>query len=792
MKRIFEIVLSLLTLCSVQAQERIGLVTNLEGNPVDMATVVLFAGEKQVAATVTDTTGRFIISVADGEYIIKVRNIMYKPLEQRINIQLQTDTLGFFKLEESLVNLDEVVVSAPTLTRKADRFVMRINTPFMLNKDASEVLRLAPGVWIDNSGVSINGMKGVKVFINERELKLKEQDLVAYLRSMRSSDISRVEVIPLAGSEYSADSRGGVIKIILRKQTENGLNGNVMVKTLKGIDVSSDSPSGSANAHMGKWTFNAFASGNFMCKGKSKMNSTRVYSEDDGADFYSQSETNKKQNDGIGRLGVVYQADKRNNIGAEVEYSLKERRMPSLSETVNEQKGIAINTISNYNQREDNKNMTIAFNYTHKIDTLGSVLKFVSDYTDKKVTGNNDYHSIYEMPNMVVDSIYRNNTLSKYKVFSADMMLSKKINERLKFSTGAKYTRNDMYDTTRYRSYYLSDWKTLDDYSFSLRYRENIVAFYGTFAAELHRLSFSAGLRGEYTFINDRKNDSRKSYFDIFPNANITYSFNAMRTFMLIGQYSRNIERPNFWYLNPNRVQYSEYSYMTGNPDLNAVYIHRLNLTAVYKYRYTLTIGGNLHRNLIREVCKIDPFNEDITYITPENHYLENHYFIALNIPLQPTDYLSVNANLVGVKQDIQLTKDDDKASHYLYFANLTTNITLPADFYFEISYNGVSRLYSGNAGVNPRQLFHASLKKQFLEGRLTASLGMNNIFNSKASYFSNTERFTINTSGREPHSSRYIKLGLQYNFKSGKSFKAKKIKYASEEEQKRLKKQNN
>ena len=64
--------------------------------------------------------------------------------------------------------------------------------------------------------------------------------------------------------------------------------------------------------------------------------------------------------------------------------------------------------------------------------------------------------------------------------------------------------------------------------------------------------------------------------------------------------------------------------------------INRFSVTLVYNYRYTVTVGGNLHHDLIREFCKQDVANPDVSYITYENHDRENHWFVAVSLPYQP------------------------------------------------------------------------------------------------------------------------------------------------------------
>jgi outer membrane receptor for ferrienterochelin and colicin len=771
------------------AQERTGYVTDPEGEPVDLATVTLFAGDRQMAVAVTDSLGRFTLPVAEGIYTLRIRNIACEPLEQTVHIASGTVDLGRWEMAEAVVSLPEVAVTAPIITREADRFVMYIQkTPLMLNKDAAELLRLSPGVWIDDSGISINGMKGVKVFINERELKLPDSRMSAYLRNFSSPDIARMEIIPQAGAEYGADSRGGVIKIILRRQTDNGMSGNVLLNTSQSKSLSDLYSSATLNARVGALTLNAFASGNGRPKEDSQWIAERIFNSEKESAFHSQSDMARKTYAGMGRLGAVYDINSRHTVGAEMEFDVKDTEMPSSAQTAINAGGLAVNGTSEYRQDENDRNLSAVFNYVYRLDTLGSVVKLIADYTEKKVSGKNTYHSLSEVQGMVagrIDSVYGSNTSAAYGVFTADLSVGKLLSGGMKFSAGAKYTRNKLSDTLLYESHSAP----LPAYSFMMDYTEDVAAMYGIFSISRDGWNISAGLRGEYTQVGGTRENMRRSYLDLFPNLSVAYSFNAMRTFMLIGQYTRNIRRPEFRYLNPSRIQYSDYSYMQGNPALQPTYLNRFGITAVYRYRYILSAGGTMHRNLIREVCKIDPFNPDVTYVTPENHHAENHYYAALMFPLRLAAWCELNVNLIGVKQDIRGTEDGEKRAHYLYFNNLAASVTLPAKCYLEVLYSGTSRLYSANAGIAPSHLFHASLKKSCFSDRLTASVGVHNIFDRKASYFSETARFTMLSDERSGGASRHIKIGLQYHFNRGKSFRRRAVESASATEKERLRK---
>lgn len=56
-------------------------------------------------------------------------------------------------------------------------------------KDGTELLSQAPGVWLSDETISINGAQGTKVFVDDREIRLTGEELLAYLRSLKSEDI---------------------------------------------------------------------------------------------------------------------------------------------------------------------------------------------------------------------------------------------------------------------------------------------------------------------------------------------------------------------------------------------------------------------------------------------------------------------------------------------------------------------------------------------------------------------------------------------------------------------------
>lgn len=790
MKTLLLLVLLCPLLTAAQTRTYKGRIEGPAGERVSFATVILLRGGLQTAGTTADSLGRFSFAAQPGEYDLQVRHLAYRTLERPLTLT-GTDDPEPIRLQEAATTVEEVVVEAVAVERLADRFVMTVGdaTP-LAGKDATELLRQAPGVWLDDNGVAINGAKGTKVFVDEREQHLDADKTADYLRTLSAADIARIEVIPQAGAEYAADARGGVVRIVLRRRRSNGMNGSLTLATSQGGRIANYAPSATLAAHAGRWTLNGAVSGLFTPRGEGRYDESRAYPSD-AVHFAGVSRLDSRSDFGTFRLGAFYDLTPRHTIGAEAEYAVGDSRVPSTAKTAVTRQGTETAATSRYRQTGDEGTLSAAFNYVWKIDTAGSAFKVLMDYTRRRSTGDNGYFTQFDSGARHRDTAYRSATAARYDILSAETALDRRYGQGLTLRAGMKYTRNRMDDDALYEGKTADGWQTRPAYSHVLAYTEQIGAAYLTLGADVGGWNLSAGLRGEYTGTEGRGGEVHKSYFDLFPHASATVALNGIRTWMLAMQYSRNISRPAFRSLNPARIQFSDYNYQIGNPALRPTYIHRASLTAIWRYRYTLTVGCNLHHDLIREVSRLDADHPDVSYIVPENHHTENHWFVALNAPVKLRRGWTLTVSAVGVKQDIRLERNGPLAEHYLLFANATTGVELPGKFYAELSYSGHTRLYSGNSEVEGRHTLGAALKKRLCRDRLVVSLAVENITGANEAYVSRTESFTRRMTGYSPWSTRRCKLSLTWNFRSGSEFKTRKIESAAAGERSRLRENN-
>lgn len=780
--------------------------------PIGYVTAVLLRNGEQAAGSTSDAAGRFVLEADTGRYTLVLRHISYQSIEREVEIGAEDRDLGDIELVANAIA--GVTVTAQSITRQADRYVLTVsNSPAMAGENATELLARAPGVWLGEKEISINGSGGTKVYVDGRELKGSAEETAAYLRSMTAADIERVEVVPLAGAEFSADTRGGAILITLRRRRNNGLDGNLQLSSTQGKWAASYAPSGRISVRTGRWTLSGSGSGELAPRIENKFSEQREQ-QGEQLDFNSISTSKSRSNQGRGRFSAIYDPSPNHSAGIELEYTTRSTRMPIHAFSAQE----STLSQSRYDQHISGSTFTATGNYSWKIDTLGSQFKLIADYTRYTSDGKNDYtttiqedrrlQNVCDLDYSAVktirdsmnrdsgifsttssttsrDSVYRSAINSTYNMLAADAGVTYKLPHSLTLRSGVRYTRNAMKDGSHYETQTGGEWQPLTTFSYQQHYTEQIAAAYASLSAQIGHWDLSAGIRGEYTAISGTGVD--RSYFEIFPNLSVNYALNDLRTWMLVAQWGRNIERPTFAALNPARIQISDYNWQSGNPALRPTYIQRFSLTTVWKYRYTLTIGGNLHHNLIREVARQEEDNAAVIYIRPENHYTENHWFIAVNAPLKITRWWNLTINAVGVMQRIRLTRSDIPSTHYLLFTSAISSFTLPAGFFVEATYRGQSRLYSGNSEVGRRHTLGVTLKKQFLERQLTLFVTADNLTDRPWEFASTTDGMRRTIDSRQGWSQRSWKAGVSWNFRSGKKFRQQKIESAAGTERKRL-----
>ena len=758
----------------------VGKVQDEDGAAIAYATVVALKDNRQITGTTTDEQGSFALRLDAGEYTLLTEFLGYEPDKRIINIGSGTD-LGVITLRQSSVEIAGMAVTAQIIKREADRFVVDVaNMASALGKDGVELLEAAPAVFINDDQISINGKSGTKVYVNDRELKYSKEQLIAYLRALKSEDIRTIEVVPQSGADYDADSAGGIIKITLKRRRDDGIIGNISFSTRQSDLIHNYVPSASINYHSGKWTLNA--SGWY-----SGSNQTTIVSEKTnyfaGDKQLTAGTTNRYNSQwGGANVGVIFDINNRHSLGAEVNYYDGGNIAPTASTTHLVAEQSVIDSRSNYRTRSNNRGVSATLNYIIKFDSLGSKLKILADYNYDSSHSNNGYRTLKDYMQgetllRSVDSLYRDRSATDYNVTTVNIGYEKVFSPKITLKTGAKYTNNIMVSNATY--HYRDEneqWIERSGYGYDERYTEHIAAAYITTNAKLGRWGLAAGLRGEYTHTSGRGNVVRQDYFSLFPNANVSVALKKDQSYSMVLQYARTIRRPNFWALNPERTQISEYSYQCGNPYLRPQFANDISLTFVMKYKYSITLGAILRTDELQQMIKSDAENPDINYIINENLRSSQNYYLTANLPFQLTKWWTLNLNATAIYNGVRIDNNSPQRYRFMANGNVQTTFTLPKKFFIDLSYHGMSNHYIANIVLRHSHRLNFTLKKRLLDNALTLSAGVHNIIPVKNTFVATTEAMSRTLNNRQPWSQPTFVFSASWSFNKGKQFAQKSI----------------
>lgn len=433
---------------AAQLHPATGRVVTEEGQAVEYATVVLLQNGEQVTGMATDTEGRFTLEVPAGDYTLSVLYLGYEPLTREVRVEQRND-LGDLTLKSAATRIDEVVVTGQLIRREADRYVMDVaNAPAAIGKDGVELLKLAPGIWIDGEKISVNGKTGPKVYVNDRELHMEPQQLLSYLASLRADEIRKIEVVPQTGADYDADSSGGIIRITLKKRRERGTEGSVSLTGRTSERENMLAPRVNVNHHSGRFDLYASGWGNLRKASFLSDEQTRYTTADTQIEAHSRKK-DRGRNFGF-RAGGIYEFSPAHSIGLEAEYWYDRDKGSTDSRTDFTAGGLATLSESRYDTRSTANGLSTTFNYIWKIDTLGSTLKFLADYNFRDSDTDNDNRTRIAAPDRTLDSLYRDRATARYNVLTATLALEKNFTPKVSLRAGAKYTCNIMHNDALY------------------------------------------------------------------------------------------------------------------------------------------------------------------------------------------------------------------------------------------------------------------------------------------------------------------------------------------------------
>jgi len=708
--------------------------------PLEYATIAMISkrDNKVINGTITDQTGFFKIkNVEFGMYNIDITFIGYKT--KRIeNVAIRQNDknidLGNINLEPAVEEIGEAVVVAdrPTMTYKIDKKVINVSQQHTsASGTAVEILESIPSVTVDIEGnVSLRGSTSFTVLIDNKPTVLDPSDA---LSQIPASAIENIEVITNPSAKYDPDGTSGIINIITKKNKLQGFNGilnlNAGMFERYGGDFLLNWRKERINVFFGADFNNRNMEGSRNTDNRTIYNDTTSYVLSDG-DF------NRGGRSYSVRGGFDLTLNPNNSLNFEARVGDRSRISSSFTDYEEYTNPVSYNNL--YTSIEDSERGGLYYNlslgYTHKFLKKGHELYTLLNYR----SDDSEEESLNELTDIsgVLTSGQRSLESGSGKSYRAqiDYTLPLTGNNKLEAGYTARIDNDDNLAEMYQYNPTTEEFDYMTDFMHDVSHESNIQAVYGIYSGDIGKFGYQGGLRGEYTYRNITLIESGESSiidrFDIFPS--VHFSYNTEKENQIMASYSRRIQRPRGWYLEPFLTWSDAYNVRIGNPDLNPEYIDSYELSYLYKFgrnTFSTDVYYRVTNNKIERTRSV--YEENVFLSSFEN--VGNDYSLGielmLGLDILKWWHLDLMGNVYDYKVEGELLGRDFSESSFNW--NTRFNNTLRLGKTTRVQLNGMYNSPTVSAQGERDGFFMTNLavRQSFYKNKLAATLQVRDVF---------------------------------------------------------------
>ena len=712
--------------------------------------------------------------------------------------------LGNIKLVTDLQQLQNVTVTAskPLLQLYLDKKVYNVEKDITsTGGTALDVMKNVPSVNVDIDGnVSLRNAPP-QIFVDGRPTTLS-------LDQIPADQITSIEIMTNPSAKYDASGGGaGILNIVLKKNRRSGYNGNIRA----GID-SRARPSVGGDINIRQNKINLFASGMFnLRKSINTVSSNRTDIFANSMAHFNQS--NAPINKGFftfGRLGMDYFIDNRNTLtlsGNIARGRFKNKDLIDIyRDTISPAATIIETGMRNLMSVTDFKNYGTSLSYKHNFAKSGKELTADINYNYSNNFNTSDYSSRYYdiNKNPISMSIERSSgggttrNLTIQSDFINPISQTKKMEMGLRMGLRGYNSNNDNFIDS------LGNYIYKPALNVKYKYDDAVYAAYLSYSQQIKDFSFQLGLRLESSRYNGNLTTQSQHFSNqypasLFPSMFLTQKLGKRSDIQL--NYSRKINRPNFFQLIPF-VDYSDSLNLSiGNPDLIPEFTNLVELAFQTQYGKANSVLINLYGrhtdNLITRYQyknkNSDPLKSDSVLFSSYANANRSYTFgIELTGKNKFTKWWDLTTNVNLFNSTIKagnLAGTSDK-SQFSWFAKLNNNFKLPKNFSIQLTGDYQAKtlvpLNSGRGGgggggqmfgggsqpvaqgyIKPIYSADIAIKKEFLKNNAASlTLQFSDIFRTKKYDTHSESAFFVqdNSRRRDPQVVR-----LNFNWRFGK-----------------------
>ena len=661
--------------------------------------------DKLVTGGISDEMGVFTIEkVPAGSYKLLLEYLGYAPLiVDNVKVMVDKDAqvdgvsgstssvkeapmldLGVFYLTISVEQLQEVelIEEKPYVVQGIDRKIFNVDQDITSSGGtAIELMEKLPSVQVDMDGnISLRGSDQVRLYVDGKPSMLSSSEL---LETMPSSMIESIELITNPSAKYSPEGMAGIINIVLKKNKKAGFNGNVSASY--GFP---NRKNFTALVNRRSEKLNIFGSYSYMDR-EGAVESTsekHTYFTEDTFHLYQEKWGVNTRKSHTFKGGLDYSPNETTSISLQAKYT------PSIRTNLDtvHYNGTTIDGPFEYDRisNGDTNREHMSVDLSAKKDWENGLHL---DFTLNKSHNTNDKENTYkERIPLDVEPIGRALNLDQ---LLTNMRYDDQLESKVDFSYGTEDdgkwewgigTRVRKIDQDQYSE---TDSLLTGEFSPDLGlnnhfvFEDQVHSAYATYAKSIGVWSFQAGLRAEQVYtesnleflaldtltnISERRDSlNTTNYFEMYPSLHLTYSLDESTSIQ--ASYTRRVNRPGFWALNPFPEYSDPYNLRMGNPYLKPEFINAFEI-GYQKFAKGTSFSASVYakdvNNMMRRFITVDENN--VSTVRREN--LNGSFDIGLEFmwskQLTEAFNFMVSSNVYHSKMDASnLTDEYDEST---------------------------------------------------------------------------------------------------------------------------------
>ncbi len=785
-----------------------GKVIDSAGKPVAQASVVLLQSKVDSSSKkkkpillkggTTDNNGDFSFSELPlfNSLQLKISTIGFKENNQSVILLpgAMDKDLGNIKLLIDENQLQNVTVTTSTSSLKMDIDKKTFNVDKNITSSggtAIDVMKNVPSVQVDIDG-------NVKVRNATPQIYVDGRPTTLSLDQIPADAIQSVEVITNPSAKYDASGgNAGILNIVLKKNKKTGYNGNLMA----GVDSHGAlNGGGNFSIRQGKFNLSAALMAN-QRKNNTKGTTDRTYFGDTLTHILQNSTTKNNGAFVFGKLGIDYYVTNRTTIslsGIKVHGEFKPHDVSDIY-TDSLLNGITKNYYSNrFTTSSRTFNATGAqFGLVHNFAKEGAQLTADGNY----FSGKNSGYSLYTDNYYDADGNFSGTALQQQlsngnnKFLTIQTDYTNPLTKNTKLEAGLRAQINKLENNTDLYNQAAGEFVKLPEQSISYHNTNNVYAAYATITSAIKNFGYEIGLRAESSTYNGELTTTGEQFSNNYPLSlfpSIFLSQKLKNKQELQANFSRRINRPNFFQLIPYTDRTDSLNITRGNPDLVPEFTNSFEVSYSKTFKKNNSFLASLYykhtNNLITRYLDSET-NKTTQKVELINTYINANSSYSYGAELTSVDYvtkwwdLTANVNIYNSKINTDNITGTSQPSIVSYFGKLNNNFKLPSNFSIQLSGNYQSKTNlpvsgggqqfgppsgaqsSSQGYIKPFWFADVAIKKTFFKNQAAAvTLSVSDIFRTRTNEQISSSPFFYQDYSRL-NNPQLVRLNFSYRF---------------------------